>query len=152
MLYHGSLHYLSRLQLFSLCRCLLITTHLAWHAVPICVALALAQAPVRRYLRAVYLKARCCPNRGLREVGGCLAACWDSRRKALSYSHAAPQAKRSTLQSVAAKRVRASVSRLPFPDPPSKSLSLSAWLVFARSARLPGTDTATAETSIPTIS
>ena len=148
---HGSLDYLARLQPFSLCQYLLITTHLACH----CQMHGSGSGTGELYLRTISLDARCCPNRGLRAR---LESAWLPAGIAgvrLSYSHGAPQAERSTLQSVAVKRVRASVSRLPFPesqrDPPRKSLSLTAWLLLARSARLPATDSATAEMSIPTI-
>lgn len=120
---------------FRFCRwCLLITT--CKHH------LRLLQAPRhQRHANTVkFLSVPVCVlTRGaLHEVGECLAVCWGSWRKALSYSHNAPQAERSTLQSVAVKRVRASVSRLPFPglqrDPPRRSLSF--FLSLARLAPL----------------
>jgi hypothetical protein len=138
----------------SLCRCLLITTHLACRhclqgsgsgtgenlnpVFSICVR-----------LRVVVLTGGVA--RGWRVPGCLLAILAQGSQLQPRYS-----TERSTLQSVAVKRVRAAVSRLPFlglqRDPPRKSLSLSAGLLFARSARLPATDSATAEMSIPIIS
>jgi len=135
---------------FSLCRCLLITTHLACHhhlqgsgsstgenlnpVFSICVRVVVLTGGIARGWR----------------VPGCLLAIL-AQGFQLRYS-----TERSILQSVAVKRVRAAGSRLLFPglqrDPPRKSLSLSAGHLFARSARLPATDSATAEMSIPSIS
>lgn len=130
----GSEDYLSRLQPVSLCRCLLITTHLdAITTVGMALGSGTGEIFPRNQFEVALLSQQGAFGRGWR-VPGCLAGVrW---RKALSYSHGTPQAERSTLQSVAVKRVRASVSRLPFHglqhDPPRNSLSLS-HLAFASS-------------------